>query len=46
VYLRDPDGNGLELYRDRAQAEWPRDAEGNLAMDTRPLDLETLLAAA
>jgi len=46
VYLRDPDGNGLELYRDRAEAEWPRDAEGNLAMDTRPLDLETLLAAA
>jgi len=46
VYLRDPDGNGLELYRDRAAAEWPRDAEGNLAMDTRPLDLETLLAAA
>jgi len=46
VYLRDPDGNGLELYRDRAEAEWPRDAEGNVAMDTRPLDLETLLAAA
>jgi len=46
VYLRDPDGNGLELYRDRAEAEWPRDAEGNLAMDTRPLDPETLLAAA
>jgi len=46
VYLRDPDGNGLELYRDRAEAEWPRDAEGNLAMDTRPLDLETLLVAA
>jgi len=46
IYLRDPDGNGLELYRDRAEAEWPRDAEGNLAMDTRPLDLETLLAAA
>jgi len=46
VYLRDPDGNGLELYRDRAEAEWPRDAEGNLAMDTRPLDLETLLTAA
>jgi len=46
VYLRDPDGNGLELYRDRTEAEWPRDAEGNLAMDTRPLDLETLLAAA
>jgi len=44
VYLRDPDGNGLELYRDRAEAEWPRDADGNLAMDTRPLNLDGLLA--
>ncbi len=43
VYLRDPDGNGLELYRDRPEAEWPRDGEGNLAMDTRPLSLERLL---
>lgn len=43
LYLADPDGNGLELYRDRDAAEWPRDAEGNLAMDTRPLDLEALL---
>ncbi len=46
VYLRDPDGNGLELYRDRAEADWPRDADGNLAMDTRPLKLEGLLAQA
>jgi len=43
LYLRDPDGNGLELYWDRPEAEWPRDAEGHLAMDTRPLDLEALL---
>ena len=45
VYLRDPDGNGLELYRDRDPADWPRDAAGNLAMVTRRLDLDDLLAA-
>lgn len=45
LYLRDPDGNGLELYRDRPEAEWPRDAAGNLAMFTAPLDLEDLLRA-
>jgi len=44
VYLRDPDGNGVELYRDRPEAEWPREAEGGLVMHTRPLDLEALLA--
>lgn len=44
LYLRDPDGNGLELYRDRPEAEWPRDAQGGLAMDTRPLELAGLLA--
>lgn len=43
LYLRDPDGNGVELYRDRPEAEWPRDADGNLAMFNRPLDLEDLL---
>ena len=43
LYLRDPDGNGVELYRDRPQEEWPRDGEGNIAMTTRPLDLEALL---
>lgn len=43
LYLADPDGNGIELYRDRDAAEWPRDAGGKLAMDTRPLDLEALL---
>ncbi len=45
LYLRDPDGNGIELYRDRPRPEWPRDADGSLAMFTRPLDLEALRAA-
>jgi catechol 2,3-dioxygenase len=44
LYLRDPDGNGLELYVDRPPAEWPREADGSLAMVTLPLDLESLLA--
>ncbi|HWW47206.1 MAG TPA: VOC family protein [Xanthobacteraceae bacterium] len=44
LYLRDPDENGVELYWDRPEAEWPRDADGNLSMYTRPLDLEALLA--
>jgi len=43
LYLRDPDGNGVELYRDRPEDEWPRAADGSLAMHTRPLDLEDLL---
>jgi catechol 2,3-dioxygenase len=43
LYLRDPDGNGVELYRDRAEAEWPRDAQGNLAMTNSRLDLQALL---
>lgn len=46
IYLRDPDGNGVELYRDRAEADWPRDAQGRLAMINEPLDLEALLAEA
>lgn len=46
VYLSDPDGNGVELYRDRPQAEWPRDAAGNLVMTTERLDLRALLAEA
>ncbi|MDI3309375.1 MAG: VOC family protein [Acetobacteraceae bacterium] len=46
IYLRDPDGNGVELYRDRPRAEWPRDAAGKLAMVTRRLDLGALLAEA
>ena len=43
LYLRDPDDNGVELYWDRPQDQWPRTAEGELAMYTRPLDLESLL---
>jgi len=43
IYLRDPDGNGVELYRDRPQEEWPRAPGGELAMVTAPLDLEGLL---
>ena len=43
LYLRDPDGNGVELYRDRPQAEWPRTPDGGLAMFTRRLDLQELL---
>ena len=46
VYLRDPDGNGVELYRDRPAEQWPRTKEGELAMVTEPLDLKTLLQAA
>ena len=43
LYLRDPDENGVELYRDRPQAEWPRNPDGKLAMFTRRLDLDDLL---
>jgi catechol 2,3-dioxygenase len=43
LYLRDPDGNGVELYWDRPKEQWPRTADGNLNMFTRPLDLEDLL---
>ena len=44
LYLRDPDQNGVELYWDRPPAEWPRAADGGLAMFTRSLDLQALLA--
>ncbi len=43
LYLRDPDGNGVELYVDRPQDQWPRTPDGELAMVTEPLDLEGLL---
>ena len=46
LYLQDPDGNGLELYIDRDPVDWPRDAKGELAMTTAPLDLDALLAVA
>ena len=45
LYLRDPDQNGVELYWDRPKDEWPRNADGSLAMFTRRLDLDDLLAA-
>lgn len=45
LYLRDPDGNGVELYWDRPREEWPRDTAGGIAMFTRPLDLEALSRA-
>jgi catechol 2,3-dioxygenase len=44
LYLSDPDRNGVELYWDRAEQEWPRSADGRLEMGTRPLDLERLLS--
>jgi catechol 2,3-dioxygenase len=47
AYLADPDGNGIELYRDRPREEWPRPQEGEkVHMYTRPLDVEALLAEA
>ncbi len=47
IYLRDPDDNGVELYRDRPREEWPRADDGeSIAMFTRPLDLQSLLAEA
>jgi catechol 2,3-dioxygenase len=46
LYLSDFDGNGVELYRDREESEWPRADDGSLAMMTRPLDLQALLAEA
>ena len=42
LYVRDPDGNGVELYRDRPAAEWPRDPDGALRMVTARLDLDAL----
>jgi len=45
LYLRDPDENGVELYRDRPEAEWPRTADGALSMFTKRLDLDDLLRA-
>ena len=43
VYLDDPDGNGIELYRDRPAKDWPRDAAGNLSMVNAPLDVDALI---
>ena len=44
IYLSDPDGNGIELYRDRPKADWPRNSDGSLDITTTRLDLQALLA--
>ncbi|MEK6398273.1 MAG: VOC family protein [Terriglobus sp.] len=46
IYLADPDGNGVELYWDLPKDEWPMDANGNIRMTTRELDLRPILAEA
>lgn len=46
LYLRDPDGNGLELYWDRPRDTWPRNPDGSVNMYTQPLDLEELVVTA
>jgi len=46
IYLRDPDGNGVEPYWDKPEEQWPRAADGGLAMFTQPLDLDSLLQEA
>ncbi len=43
IYLPDPDGNGIEIYRDRPRSEWPR-LNGQIRMATDPLDLDSLMA--
>ncbi|ADB62404.1 Glyoxalase/bleomycin resistance protein/dioxygenase [Haloterrigena turkmenica DSM 5511] len=45
LYLDDPEGNGVELYRDRPRSEWPRDGEGGIQIGSWPLDLESVAAA-
>jgi catechol 2,3-dioxygenase len=44
IYLHDPDGNGIEIYRDRPRAEWPREPDGGFVMVNQPLDLRELLS--
>lgn len=44
LYLTDPDGHGIEIYRDRPREEWPRDGAGNLSMTLDPFDAESILA--
>ena len=46
LYLDDPEGNGVEIYRDRPREEWPTDADGTPRMATEPLDVEGVTAAA
>jgi catechol 2,3-dioxygenase len=44
IYLRDPDDNGVELYRDRPKEEWPRNEDGSVSMHIAPFDQQALLA--
>jgi catechol 2,3-dioxygenase len=44
IYLNDPDNNGIELYWDRPQNEWPRTENGSITMYTRALDLHDLVS--
>jgi catechol 2,3-dioxygenase len=46
LYVRDPDGNGVELYWDRPEAQWPRTADGKIMMGMRPIDPEQILSDA
>ncbi|HZX20134.1 MAG TPA: VOC family protein [archaeon] len=43
IYLRDPDGNGIEIYADRPKTKWPKDSEGKILMYTKALDFESLM---
>ncbi|MGH2448327.1 MAG: VOC family protein [Chloroflexota bacterium] len=44
IYLRDPDGNGIELYWDRPREAWPHAPDGSITMGVEPLDLNNLLS--
>ena len=46
IYFRDPDQNGIEIYTDRPEDQWPKESDGTLRMVTRPLDLHALLQLA
>lgn len=46
LYMNDPDRNGVELYWDKPREQWPKDDNGNLQMETGPLDLNDLLELA
>jgi catechol 2,3-dioxygenase len=43
IYLNDPDENGVELYWDKPQEQWPRNTDGSIVMVTDPLDIDDLL---
>jgi Predicted ring-cleavage extradiol dioxygenase len=44
LYFRDPENNGIEVYRDRPRQDWPRDPEGRILLDTLPLNLQSLVS--